>query len=388
MAQNNSCSEKLYELLDKIFLLNHKIVNQMVKSYEEEKKTNVKISPDFSQKIEEMAFDKLSNYYKKLRELLIEALEVENELIISSKFDIETDEAVSKEANVRAQKEAEDFIIENLKSRIEDLFVSMDLIKKAVYYENEEEPELFESVYYGSLEENIRKLEYKKLVESIEIQFSIIEFEDYLKKNTNGVNITIPPLVTPMIIDAIANQKKYETAEKHCRKFVKDSMKQKEIFDEFPELKDTMEEVAYLEMEERYNYGFEKAAGFLNTEAGYTDLILYLYKKNLLHNYTNFEEDEIFSRIASRINSYSEDNKQKINDIFNNNVRKYRMIIRKRNISDIADLIRTKISGFSTLPKRYFRRIKKFKESRKKKSNNQDKQPITIASREKNGEDR
>lgn len=329
MKRKNDRLEKLFEIIDKIFLLNHNIVSQMIKSLERNNDNQLQISPIVFQKIEEKSFNKLSVYFKNLREEIIEVLKRDREEILASQMNPyyidKEDEDDDYDNNYSFKEEEWGELLEAIKDRLDKMFISMDFVRKKYTLRNSE-MKLEASIYDGKMEESLREQEYIKLIEAISIQFYIINFEAFFKKHIDDKNFIISPSISPVLISAVSDDIKFSAAEVQCAKYIKYSNEQVEELEKHPELKDTTEQVRFMFIEEQYKRKMNKYTGYLNNEVSYSKMILYLYKNGLFPKYSNFDEEEINLIISTRVGEYLENNKQKIRTIFNNNVQKYEII--------------------------------------------------------------
>lgn len=364
MDSNFTGSERLAEIIDKIFLLNHNIVNLMLSSYrdEEMKKTEL-----LNKAVEKVAFDKLSGYYSELREAIREAIEISDE-INSASLEGAYSEGTANEILCQSREKAKQSIISSIKTRIEGLFTSMNFVPITIRRTGEERTEVIESVYAGEPEEALRGLEYTMLAASTEKQIEIIEYEDYFEKMRHEKAFTISPAISPLLIDGIVDRSKFALGEEHCKKFSQESREQEEVFDEYPELKEVTEFSEYLMLEEHYKKMFEQSVGLLNSRTTYGDYFFSLYKNGNLPLYTGFSKQEIDYRISEQVKAYSEWIKDVIKNKFDDSVKKHRATRIKRNLKDATDVIRLRLSGI--VRKRYIRKIGEEPEPPKVKESN------------------
>ena len=142
---------------------------------------------------------------------------------------------------------------------------------------------------------------------------------------------------------------------------MEDSRKQEKVFSEYPELKETMEKVEYLEMEERYKRKFEATTGVMSSRAAYAKLFYNWYKQGLLPDHTQFSKKEIHDRMQSHLKAYTDDNKSKIQSAFSNSVEKFKPMRVKRNLKNLPSIIKFEAKDFFRAPKKFIRKIKNTK---------------------------
>ena len=379
MKNDLTNSEKLEEIVDKIFLQNHNLISEMIIASQDEEN---KRYPKLNKELEDNAVERLSEYYAELRETIREALQIADELILAEMPSV--GETAKEEVKIQEREEYKDRLIEAIESRLKTMFISMNFvpIEASINGTTTEVPTFYE----GKPEEFLRSQEYETIMESIYKQMEIIYFEDAFAKKAASNDTTISPYIVPSLLDAIGDKAAYAKAEEDCEKYVEQSNSQAEVYDEFPELRFTAEQVEFLRLQNKYKRRFEEAAGYLNTNTTYGEYFFNLYKTGALTFITGFSQEEIRSRVNDRVTTYSERNKAIIQEMFNYSVKKFKKFRRKRSIDETIDNIKYKLSRFSRGPKELA--DKKVKPQKKKHKIVKDTRPLTkedCKKREKNG---
>lgn len=356
MSRNKTNSEEMGEVVDKIFSLNHNIVSQIITAYQD---PEIRRYPKLNEHIEDISFRKLSVYFDELRDIIRYAIEMGDEMKRADLEGIYETEDIVEEIVEQSRTTIKDSIIRTIKNRIEAMYISMNFIPISVIRQGQN-TEVINSIYHGSPEEVLRMLEYSMLRESIEKQTEIIDFEEYFsRKSEEGENFTqISPLISTTLIDSISDKAKFTLAEEQCTKFINESRQQEEVFDEFPELRDTTKQVEYFRMEERYKRKFEVATGYMNEKTTYSKAFFTLYKHGMLPMCTGFSKDEIDSRIKSHINEYAEINKKRIRTAFETSIQKHKSVRRQRNLRDFVDTLKLKTLRLGESAEKYIRKIR------------------------------
>lgn len=352
MSKELSNSEKMEEIVDKIFLLNHKIVSGMISSSQNEE---LKQYPKLNEELETKWFEKLAEYYEELRIVIREALTIADEINLAEMSGLS--KKTQEELKIQSREEYKDKIIEAIEARIKTMFISMNFAPSGTTIEGEEVST--SSIYDGKPEEFVRAQEYSSLMESISKQMEIIYFEEEFSKKSTSPESTISPYIVPPLLDTIGDRAAYAKAEEDCEKYLEQSNKQAEVYDEFPELRYTAEQVEFLRLQNRYKKRFEDAAGYLNSKTTYGKYFFNLYKAGMLPLLTGFNNDEIASRVTTRVEDYSNQNKNIIQEMFNFSVKKFKKFRIKRNIDEKTEFIKYKLSNLSKLPKKIFETQKK-----------------------------
>lgn len=364
-------SEQLENIVDKIFLLNHNIVSEMITASQDEE---YKRYPGLNKELEDKAIEKLSSYFAELRRVLRDSLRITDELV-SAEIPSEVSEEAKREALIQSREEYKDKLVDAIEARLRTMFISMNFVPVGATIDGEttEVP----TYYNGKPEEFVRAQEYQTLMDSVFKQMEIIFFEDnFAKQNTTGLDEVLSPYIVPTLLDAIGDKAAFAKAEEDCEKFITNSNSQAEVYDEFPELRDTVEQVEFLRIQNRYKRRFEEAAGHLNSNTSYGDYFFDLYKKGILPLMTGFSQDEIRSRINDRVKDYSERNKEIIQEMFLSSTKKYKKFRRKRSMDETANYIKFRVSGIS-------KKILGKKKKDKKHRLSEDAKPVTAKTKKK-----
>ena len=359
MSTEKTNSEEVSEIVDRIFSLHHNIVNQMINSYQN---LETRKYPKMTQIDEDAGFSMLSEYFEKLRIIIRRSIELEEDIDHAEFEKVYNDEDLIRELLVHTREEARKNITNIIKSRIESLYISMNFVPVSLSREGKEIG-IFDSVYEGLPEQHIREVEYDTLLRAVAKQVGIIEIEDYFARHSTEKDTYISPFISSTLIDAIADRAKYAFAEEQYEKYINESMKQEESFDEFPELMDTETQVEYLRIEERYKRKFEKAVGYMNDRTTYAKRFFSFYTSGKLPQYTSFSETEIYSRINARVKEYGKNAKQKIMDAFDSSRKKHRVTIAKRTIRDFSETVKSGITGIEKRTRKYVRNLQESKSS-------------------------
>lgn len=391
-------SDKLEEIIDKIFLLNHNLVSEMIAASQDQ---DLKAYKQLNDELENKRFKELADYYKELRDAIRKCILLEDEIIREGTEGL-SDEAKQEIVNNEIE-DYKDTLLESMEDRIKALFVSMDFIPVGEAVEDEDIDIDLPGYYTGKPEESLRQQEYKSLKESFSDQMEIIYIEDLINKRRNMKDTVSSPFIVPYLIDCIGKMKAFEKAEKDCKKYVDTSMTQEEVFDDFPELRDTAEQVEFLRLEQRYKRRFEEATGFLNPHNSYSKFFIDAYNMGTLPFLSGFSKKEIDERIKNRVKTYAESNKDTIMSMFKSSVKKFAKVRRKRKINELLENAKFHLSDMSKLPKRWIKKVsgkknkedvepkkdeKKTKETDGKKSKSQVKKGKTIKKDHRNDEPR
>lgn len=357
LSEKVANTEKIAEIVDKIFLQNHHIVNQMVEFHQNKE---VRVSPVLREITENVEFKKLQDLFVELRKLIKEAIKIDNDLMRSGIDGAYDNEAAEDEILYQSSESTKGELIGTIQTRLDALFMSMNIVTIGLKNENQT-LEMIESIYYQKPERELRRQEYSMLEESVRKQLAIVDYEEIFASYHPDKGSVLSPLVSIMLIDSISDTMKYGLAEKQCKRYVEDSRKQEKVFDEYPELKETMEQVEYLEMEERYKRKFESAAGVMNARTSYAKRFAEWYKQGLLPTYTQLSKAEIHDRMQSHMKAYTDENKEKIQDAFSQSVERHKSIRAKRNLKNLPSILKFEAKDFVTAPKKFIRKIRNTK---------------------------
>lgn len=350
MKEELGNTDKLEKIIDAIFLLNHNIVSLMVQEAEDsiEGRTS-----SYNELLEDQSFRKLSEYHAQLRDIVRERLKISDE---QHNEEMEEDYTVAtrEEGRIERQENEKEKIISILEERVKTIFESMNWIPTGIEVDGEITTQ--ESEYVGKPEEAIRAQEYLSLVESMCKQIEIIYFEDFFGELYDEETEPISPYISPLLIDAIADRAGFRLAEKQCENYLKKYKSQEEIFDEYPELRDTTEHVEYLRILERYKRKFETATGYLNENTTYGEYFFELYRNGNLPKYTGFSKTEIDTRINGRTEKCAKRNEAVIQEIFEKSREKYSKFVSKRELKQRTSNIAIRLREISRMPKKMKRK--------------------------------
>ena len=364
MSKELTNSEELEDIVDKIFLQNHNLVSEMITASQDEE---CKRYPKLNEELENNAVERLGDYFVELRRVIRDSFRIADELI-----EAEIPSSISKEAKretiIQGREEYKDRLVEAIEARLRAMFISMNFVPIGAIIDGETTE--IPTYYKGKPEEFVRAQEYQTLIESIYKQMEIILFEDYFSKQSSNQPGILSPYVVPTLLDAIGDIAAYGKAEEDCDTFIAKSNTQAEVYDEFPELRDTVEQVEFLRIQNRYKRRFEEAAGHLNSKTSYENYFSNLYKMGILPAMTGFSQDEIASRINDRVKDYSERNKEIIQEMFISSTKKFKKFRRKRSMDEATELVKFKVS-------RVLEKLPVKKKRDKKQTLAKDSKPVT-----------
>ena len=213
MSERIANTEKIAEIIDKIFLQNHSIVSQMVDSHQNKE---VRISPVLNELAENVAFQKLENLFVELRSLLKKAIKIDDAMMRSGIDGAYESEEVEDELLYQSSESTKGEVMSTIRTRIDALFMSMNLV--AIELKNDNQTlQTIESIYHQKPERELRRQEYTMLVQSIRKQFEIIDYEEIFQRYKGEKDFLLSPLVSTILIDAMSDQMKYSLAEKQCK---------------------------------------------------------------------------------------------------------------------------------------------------------------------------
>lgn len=348
MSNELTITERLEATLDKIFLLNHNIVSEMIQGVQDPEYARY---PLLMQQLEDRGFETLGEYYRDLRSILRECLSVSDELLEADLEGLST--KAKHEVVIQGREEYKDKLIETMESRFKGLYASMNFVPMSAHL-GEDEIELT-SIYDGKPEEFVRAQEYRSLIESVMQQIEILYFEDALIRNL-GEDSVVSPYVVPTLIDTIARVEGFKKAERQCQKYLEGAKKQEELFEAFPELRETKEQVELLNIQNRYRRRFEEAVGALNPHTNYSKWFLKQYKMGLLPIQSGFSHQEIRQRIDDSVEEYTSKNKDVIKDMFDSSIKKYSKFRKRKNFETALAKSKVKISELSSKPKKWLKK--------------------------------
>lgn len=370
MADKKTKTQEIFSTLDKIFLLNHSIMTDMINASFDEEISRI---PKLNQSLEDQKFEQLGSYFQTLRKQIRECLKLGKE-IIERDYSGLSQEAID-EMVLQESAEYIESLQKSLEDEIDGLFMAMNFVPMGDPKEADKVTADYTSVYKGKPEEFVRAQEYRSLMESVVTQLDIIEFEDEIRKSSDESGLVFSPSIVPFLVDALANERAFKVGEEQCEKYVAESRTQEEVFDEFPELRDTMEQVEYLRIQNRYKRRFEEQTGYLCPKAAYSQYFRTLYNYGALPLKTGFSAQEIDDRISSRVKTYSETNKDVINSMFKSSVKKFRKVRAKRKMKELTQMAKLRVSTLASATGRLFTKSDEYaeklqiqrKEARRKK---------------------
>ena len=112
--------EKIEELIDGIFLLNHNIVSRMIRRYENPEKSQ---SDRLDDMVEDADYKKLGEYYSNLRKLIREGIVIQEKMVILDYEDyMEEDELLQMQDNEGQTCKID--LTKEMEDRLDELFVS------------------------------------------------------------------------------------------------------------------------------------------------------------------------------------------------------------------------------------------------------------------------
>ena len=293
--------EKIEELIDGIFLLNHNIVSRMIRRYESPEKSE---SDSLDDMLENTDYKKLGEYYANLRKLIREGIVIQEKMVVLDYEDFMEDDTLLQMQDNEGQT-CKDGLTREMEERIDELFVSLNIIP--LEKQDDGKTRRIPDFYEKKKEKPLRMLEYEMLKDSIERQVRIVEIEDYFRRDRNKRGYIISPLITSYLIKALGDIQGVEAAENQCEEILAKYRGKSNSFDQYPEIRNTIKKMEYLRLEKRYCRKFNEMTGFLCDGTSYTSYVMDLYNEGSLPFATQLSQDEIDERI-NRLAKYHSDN--------------------------------------------------------------------------------
>ena len=323
--------EKIEELIDGIFLLNHNIVSRMIRRYENPEKSQ---SDRLDDMVEDADYKKLGEYYSNLRKLIREGIVIQEKMVILDYEDyMEEDELLQMQDN-EGQTCKHD-LTKEMEDRLDELFVSLNIIP--VEKQNDGKTRKIPDFYAGKLEKPLRMLEYEMLQDSIERQVRIVEIEDYFNRDEKKRGYVIGPLISAILIRALGDMQGLKSAELQCEEILSKYRGKSSSFDQYPEIRSTIKRMEYLRLEKIYCRKFNEMTGFLCAGTTYTPYVMSLYNEGSLPFATQLSNDEIDERINRFAKYHSDNNNATIKRIISRSKAKSKERTEKKRVDDNPD---------------------------------------------------